>query len=105
MPGNKLLAIITALLYFSGHSGAQAGYSIEQLREMEQLVATKNCGGLRTYLFDNPEIIEGVDPLAAELRKFALGVDTGLIQCLAARTPVPGSALEDSSTASLDLPY
>ncbi len=103
MPSNKLLAIITALIYFGGHSGAQAAYTIEQLREMENLVATKNCGGLRGYLRINPEIIEGPDPLAEELRKFAFGVDTGLIQCLASRTTVPATV--DSSTASLDLPY
>ena len=105
MPNNRLLGIITALLYFGANSGVQASYSIEQLREIEQLVNTKNCGGLRGYLRINPEIIEGADPLADELRKFAFGVDTGLIQCLAARTQPPGPAPEDLSTASLDLPY
>jgi len=105
MPSNKLFAIITALIYFGGHSGVQAAYSIEQLREMEQLIATKNCGGLRGYLRINPGIIEGPDPLAEELRKFAFGVDTGLIQCLAARTTVSTPAVVESSTASLDLPY
>ena len=105
MPSNKLFAIITALIYFGGNSGVLAGYSIEQLREIEQLVVTKNCGGLRGYLQSNPTVIEGADPLAEELRKFAFGVDTGLIQCLAARTTAPGAAPANATNASLDLPY
>ena len=101
MPNNRLLTILTALIYFGGLSGVQAAYSIEQLRDIEQLVTAKNCGGLRGYLLDNPGIIEGADPLAEELRKFAFGVDTGLIQCLAAKS----STAVQPATASLDLPY
>ncbi len=105
MPNNRLLAIITALVYFGGPSGALAAYSIDQLRDIEQLVTSKNCGGLRGYLLDNPGIIEGADPLAEELRKFAFGVDTGLIQCLAAKSSPPVATPTAASTASLDLPY
>ncbi|MGI9391597.1 MAG: hypothetical protein ACR2O1_16185 [Boseongicola sp.] len=105
MSNSKLLAVITALIYLGGHSGAHAAYSIEQLREIEQLITSKNCGGLRGYLHTNPEIIEGADPLAEELRKFAFGVDTGLIQCLAARSTVPSPAIEELSTANVDLLY
>lgn len=68
-------------------------------------MTTKNCGGLRGYLLDNPAIIEGADPLAEELRKFAFGVDTGLIQCLAAKSSTPVATPLDTATATLDLPY
>jgi len=82
MPSPRLIAIITALSWLAGASGATAAYTVDQLRDIENLIVAKNCGGLRLYIQRNPALVEGGDPLAAELRAFVSGVDTGLIDCL-----------------------
>ncbi len=82
MPNPRLLAVITALTCLVGGSGAFAAYTIDQLKVIEGLIVAKDCGALRQYLDSNPGLLEGSDPLAAELRNFAAGVDTGLIECL-----------------------
>ncbi len=82
MPSTRLIAVITALTCLAGAPGAYAAYTVDQLRDIENLIVGKNCGGLRLYIERNPGLIEGSDPLAVELRSFASGVDTGLIDCL-----------------------
>lgn len=85
MPNPRLLAVITALTCFAGGSGAFADYTLDQLRAIEGMIVSKDCGALREYLDSNPGLLVGSDPLAAELRNFAAGVDTGLIACLSLR--------------------
>lgn len=82
MPSNRLLAIITVLTCLGAQAGAQSGYTIDQLRAVERLVIARDCAGLRRYLDANPILLIGSDPLSAELRAFAAGVDSGLIECL-----------------------
>ncbi len=85
MPSHRLIAIITALTCLAGARGVYAAYSPEQLAQIEELIVSKDCAGLRTYIDQNPAFIQGDDPLADELRSFASGVDSGLISCLAYR--------------------
>nr|MDJ1018324.1 hypothetical protein [Paracoccaceae bacterium] len=77
--------------------GAHAAYNLKQLRDIEDLINDRNCGGLRWYLKQNPAILEGGDALAQELRQFAEGVDSGLIDCIAGIEPAKtdGSELND----------
>ena len=82
MPSPKLIAVITALTCLAGASGAYAAASAQQLAEIEGLIVSRDCGGLRSYLVENPALLEGSDPLAEELRTFASGIDSGLISCL-----------------------
>ncbi len=82
MPSPRLIAVITALTCLAGASGAYAAYTVDQLRDIERLIVSKDCEGLRGYIDRNPGLVEGNDPLAAELRSFASGVDTGLIDCI-----------------------
>lgn len=105
MPNPKLIAVITALTCLAGAQGAYAAVSVEQLTEIEELIVTRNCGGLRDYLDQYPALLEGDDPLAEELRKFANGLDSGLISCLSYRSspntaggPVTDRAASDLGT-------
>lgn len=97
MPNPNLMAVITALMFLAGTSGAKASYNLAQLQQIEQYILSKDCSALLGYLQLNPAIMDGDDQLAQELRSFADGVEGGLIQCLSASTvaeapvPVPGS--------------
>ena len=82
MPSPKLVAIITALMFLAGARGGHAAYTMDQLAEIERLIVSRDCGGLRAYIEQYPSLLEGTDPLSDELRSFARGVDTGLIACL-----------------------
>jgi hypothetical protein len=84
MPNRKLLALVTALTCLAALR-ANASYSVEQLLEIEQLIVSRDCGGLRSYLDQYPSLLDGSDALSDELRSFASGVDTGLISCLSYR--------------------
>jgi hypothetical protein len=86
MPSPKLIAVITALTCLAGAQGAYAAYTVEQLSEIENLIVSKDCGGLRSYIDRNPALLDGDDALADELRNFASGIDSGLISCLAYRS-------------------
>ncbi len=85
MPGSRLTAIITALMFLAGSHGAHAAFNLAQLQIIEQLILSRDCGALLAYLNENPGIMQGSDPLARELRSFADGVEGGIIECL----PVP----------------
>ncbi|MFV2002382.1 MAG: hypothetical protein ACC619_05325 [Paracoccaceae bacterium] len=82
MPDPRLVAVITALVFISGTQSGNAAYTIEQLQLIEQMIVSKDCGALWFYLQDNPELMEGDDPLAEELRKFAFGIEGGSIDCI-----------------------
>ena len=97
MPSPKLIAIVTALTCLAGAQGAYAAATAEQLAEIEDLIVTRNCGGLRSYLEQYPALLEGDDPLAEELRNFANGLDSGIISCLSYRSgtaPTAGAVPE-----------
>lgn len=90
MPNPRLTAIITALLYLTVPGSANAQFSLAQLQDIERYIVASDCGGLLGYLLENPDIMDGADPLATELRSFADGVGTGLIQCLSAAPGLSG---------------
>jgi hypothetical protein len=93
-PSPRLIAIVTALTCLAGAQGANASASLEQLAQIEDLIVSRDCGGLRGYLADYPSLLQGDDPLAEELRNFASGIDSGLISCLSYRTGAPPLAPE-----------
>lgn len=70
MPDSRLLAVLTAMMFMCGGGALRAEISLGQLRELEQIVASKNSRALWHYLHLNPAVLEGSDPLAQELRKF-----------------------------------
>jgi hypothetical protein len=76
------MAVVTAFMLIAGAQGGQAGYTLTQLQDIERLILARDCGALWTYLSANGDLLEGDDPLAVELRKFALGIENGLIACL-----------------------
>lgn len=84
MPSQKLIAVVTALLFFGGPGHGQATLSIEQLLQIEEMILNRDCAALRGFLAVNPQIARGNDPLAVELRNFADAMDRGLINCLSA---------------------
>ena len=92
MPSRRLLALVTILTCLGGAAGAQTPFSIDQLREIEGLVISRNCAGLRFFIAANPELVRGGDPLSVELRNFAAGVDQGLIDCLSLSEADAGAA-------------
>ena len=67
----------------TGVQSAHSAYTLVQLQEIERMILSKDCGGLWDYLIENPVLTEGDDPLALELRNFILGIEGGLIECLA----------------------
>jgi hypothetical protein len=80
MPNKRLVAVITALMLTTNLYGVRAEYTIEQLEEVERLILQKDVAALWKYIQANPEIAEGQDPLAQELRGFAIGYEQGLVQ-------------------------
>ena len=103
MPSPKLIAVITALTCLAGAQGAYAAYTVDQLSEIERLIVSKDCGGLRTYIDTYPSLLDGDDALADELRNFANGIDSGLISCLAYRSsPSARNALSLSPAPVVD---
>ncbi len=92
------MAVVTALVLVAGTQPAGAAYTLAQLREIERLIAARDCAGLWAYLIENPGLAEGDDPLAVELRNFLAGASSGLISCLslnreqAAVAPEPAGA-------------
>lgn len=101
MPDSKLIAIITALSLISSTGGSFAQNSLARLQQLEQLIVRKDCGGMRNFISDNPDLTQGNDPLAVELRSYANKLDNGLINCFAA--PEPGSevARDEGSTDTI----
>lgn len=74
MPDARLLAVITALMLVATVPRAQADFSLDQLKALEQLILARDGTALRRYLAANPQMLRGDDPLARELR--------GLQSCL-----------------------
>lgn len=91
MPDPRLLAIITALTLFSGSGAVMGQESLAKLQQLEQLIVSKDCGGMRNFINANPELSRGSDPLAVELRAYATRLNSGLIQCLESPRRARGS--------------
>jgi len=91
MPDPRLMAIITALSLISSTGAGVAQDSFAKLQQLEKLIVSKDCGGMRNFIGANPELTQGNDPLAVELRSYVNKLDNGLINCFAA--PEPGSEL------------
>ena len=90
MPSTRLVAILTALLMLGAGSRALAAYSLDQLKEIERLVMSRDTAALGAYLDAHPDITVGNDPLAAELRNFKNCSDGGGVSCFdAAELPKP----------------
>lgn len=70
MRRSRLMAILTAALLLGGAPSVHAAYTLAQLQVIDSLIAQGNLSGLRRFLLQNPEILEGNDPLAVELREF-----------------------------------
>lgn len=79
MANGKLVAIVTALMLTMGGQGAQAAFSLSQLVQIEQFILTGKWAELRAYLAANPALLDGADPLAAELRRFLSDTAGGTI--------------------------
>lgn len=88
MPSRRLVAILTALLMLGTGSRALAAYSLDQLKEIEKLVMSRDTAALGAYLDAHPDITAGSDPLATELRNFKTCADDGGLSCFdAAKLP------------------
>lgn len=72
--------------------------SIARLQQLEQLIVRKDCGGMRNFISNNPDLTRGSDPLAVELRSYANKLDNGLINCFAAPEPGGDVARDDSAS-------
>jgi hypothetical protein len=98
MPNSKLTTIITALMLLARTSSALAAYNLEQLREIERLVMSKDTAALGRYLTANPTIVEGDDPLAKELRGFRDCAQGGGLDCFASEKVVKQAIEEKEGT-------
>ena len=95
MQCSKLLTIITVLVFFGSRSQVLADYTIVQLREIERLTTENDWGALHAYIMSNPNLLQGSDELATELRSFVSDADNGLIEGFSAR--------EDTRRGQVDL--
>lgn len=77
MPNPKLIAILTAFLMCAGAGVGQAAYTLDQLRQIETFLIQRDYGALWLFLSENPEILEGDDALARELRVFTQAISRG----------------------------
>jgi len=91
MPDPRLVAVITAMMLIAGGFGgaARAEFSLAQLQELERLVLARDTGALWAYIQDHPEVLQGEDPLAQELRLFAEATARGQLDYYAARGVLP----------------
>lgn len=92
MPNHRLLAVVTALMLIGGAQSGHAEYSIAQLQEIERLILSKDINAIWLFLAANPEILNGSDPLAVELRTLAESIENGLVGTLAFQSPPVGTA-------------
>jgi hypothetical protein len=94
----RLVAVVTAVSLMAGATPGRADYTLEQLQEIERLIAGKNCAGLWSFVRSNPSITAGDDPLAVELRNFIADTERGKLTCFESR------ANENSRTGTLIAP-
>lgn len=82
MPNPRLLGIITALLLAAGASAADAAYTRHDLQTIELLIMNRKWAALREYIDAHPELLEGDNILAAELREYIATYKNGFIERL-----------------------
>ena len=81
----RLIGIVTALVLLGSGPG-RAEYNLSQLQAIEGLISSRNCEGLWLFVKSNPEIVDGDDPLANELRVFVTATERGQLDCFASRS-------------------
>ncbi|MDD9921783.1 MAG: hypothetical protein OXQ92_05815 [Boseongicola sp.] len=77
MAERRLIAIITAMLLVPNSATAQESATIDQLRQIEEMVTNRAWRQLYDYLSANPRIVSGNGPLATELCGFVTDVERG----------------------------
>ena len=100
---HKLLRIsLSAALISARLAGsASAAYLPEDFDQIQTYVDSGNWVGLRTYIEDNPRLLEGDDAFALELRRFAESV-SGLYAALTFEpAQFPNLALGDQIRTTL----
>ena len=90
MPNPRLLAVVTALIMAASAPAAQATYSLTDLQTIEQLVVNRNWNALRAYIDAHPELLDGNDPLAVELRTYVESYNQGFFTRLFTTPQAPG---------------
>ncbi len=100
MPNPRLLAMITAAVMFAPATGVNAEFTLNELQRIEQLIVSKDCGALWSHLRKNPGLTQGADPLAAELRNFANGINGGLVNCLSVQQGTAPLAVQPNVAAA-----
>ena len=82
----RLIAVVTALALLGAAGPGRADYSLSQLQAIEGLISSRNCEGLWLFVKSNPELVDGEDPLAKELRVFVTATERGQLECFASRS-------------------
>lgn len=88
MPGQRLLAVVTALILVSGASANAQDYSLDELLAVERLILSKDVEALKSYLESNPALLLGDDAFARELRTLKQQLDDELLAEFAIRRGV-----------------
>lgn len=93
----RLVAIVTGLLLIAGRATpGMSAPSWDQLTTIDTYLSTNDTRGLLQYLAVHPELMQGEDELAAELRSFATQMTTADVSRFDAQT----STVEATNSAS-----
>jgi len=97
MPSKKLAAIVTMMMLTGAKAGAQEFVSVDELKQIENLIGQQDCGALYSFLAANPHTTSGQDALARELQTFVRDVRSGNLECFSA----PRTAQANTGRAAL----
>lgn len=91
MANQRLVAIVTALLLATnGGQPAFAAYTFSQLEIIEQFILNGQWDLLMAFINENPELLQGNDALASELRVFVDAVEaSGTISTITPPAVIP----------------
>jgi len=91
MANKRLLAIVTALMLATGGGQMALGaYTFSQLEIIEQFILNGEWDLLKAFIDENPELLQGNDALANELRSFVIAVEeSGTISTITTPPVVP----------------
>ena len=90
MASKRMIVIVTALILSAGVVPSQAAYTLSQLEQIEQFILNGQWALLKAYLDANPDLLDGSDALAVELRDFVRTVAaTGTIPTILPPATVP----------------
>ncbi len=95
MANKRLLAIVTALmLAASGGQSALGAFTFSQLELIEQFILNGQWALLKAFIDEHPELLQGSDALARELREFVAAVEeSGVISTITPPAVVPDIAV------------